>query len=97
LTPYYFEWMESNVVGRCIPTRVGNRVNRVYPRGQPGGYIPSLIPAGWLPRGYTAIFCMYYPEKPGYPPVSRKYRVFETYPEEFYWGKTGFTQPSSQV
>ena len=60
--------------------RLGNRVNRVYPRGQPGGYAPSLNLAGWLPRGCTDVFCTQNPKKTGYPTVPRKYRVFETHP-----------------
>jgi hypothetical protein len=59
--------------------RLGNRVNRVYPRGQPGGYAPSLNLAGWLPRGCTDVFCTQNPKNPGYPTVLRKYRVFETH------------------
>ena len=54
--------------------------NRVYPRGQPGGYAPSLNLAGWLPRGCTDVFCTQNPKKTGYPTVPRKYRVFETHP-----------------
>ena len=50
-------------------SRLGNRVNRVYPRGQPGGYAPSLNLAGWLPRGCTDVFCTQNPKKP----VTRPY------------------------
>ena len=60
--------------------RLGNRVNRVYPRDQSGGYAPSLNLARWLPRGCTDVFYIQNPKKTGYPTVSRKYKVFETHP-----------------
>jgi len=59
--------------------RLGNRVNRVYPRGQLGGYAPILNLARWLPRGCTDVFCTQNLKKPGYLTVPRKYRVFETH------------------
>ena len=72
--PVPLEW------NTCSQRRLGNRVNRVYPRGQLGGYAPILNLARWLPRGCTDVFCTQNPKKTGYPTVPRKYRVFETHP-----------------